>query len=81
MKILFYGRLGDIVGRTTEVEVPPGGCTVADLRQVLAQLYPHASEDLSRPLLRACVGDRIVAEDFPISGAATVEFFPPVSGG
>jgi molybdopterin converting factor small subunit len=81
VKILFYGRLGDMVGRETEVEVPSGTCTVADLRQVLARLHPEASGDLTKPSLRACVADCVVGEDFPVADAALVEFFPPLSGG
>ncbi|MDT9599884.1 MoaD/ThiS family protein [Sphingosinicella rhizophila] len=81
MKILFFGRLGDMVGRETHVEVPPETRTVADLRQLLAQLHPAASEDLSRPSLRACVNDLIVGENYVVADSETVEFFPPLSGG
>jgi molybdopterin converting factor small subunit len=81
VKILFYGRLGEMVGREVEVEAQRDCATVADLRQILARLYPHASDDLTSPRLRASVGDRIVGDEFSLGRRTTVEFFPPLSGG
>jgi molybdopterin converting factor small subunit len=70
-----------MIGREVEFEPPQAGCTVAGLRELLARRYPNAAPDLSKPSLRACVGDTIVGEQFPVDGAAKVEFFPPLSGG
>ena len=81
MKILFYGRVGDMVGREARVERPSEPATVRELRRVLAEMHPHASEELMKPSLRACVGDTLVGEDFRVADAETVEFFPPLSGG
>ncbi len=79
MKILFYGRLGDLVGREMEVEAGP--CTVSELRRALADTHPDAAPDLARNSVRACVADVIVGEEFELDSAAVVEFFPPLSGG
>ncbi|WP_166039001.1 MoaD/ThiS family protein [Sphingosinicella sp. YJ22] len=81
MDILFFGKLGDRIGREIRIEPPPGGCTVRELRALLASLYPAAEADLTSPSLRACVGDEIVAEDFHVGAGRSVEFFPPLSGG
>ncbi|HEY0327244.1 MAG TPA: MoaD/ThiS family protein [Allosphingosinicella sp.] len=81
MDILFFGKLGDAIGRMVTVEAPSGGCTVAELRYLLASLYPMAAADLASPSLRACVEDRIVGEGFRVGADQTVEFFPPLSGG
>lgn len=81
MKILFYGPLGDVVGREMQIELPSQNCTVEELRKTLAELHPAATEGLMKTSLRACVGDEIVQDDFCLAGADTVEFFPPVSGG
>lgn len=81
MRILFYGPLGDIVGREARIDPPSENSTVGELREALARLHPAASGELLKPSLRACVGDEIVRDDFSLSGADTVEFFPPVSGG
>lgn len=80
MRILMYGRLADIAGG--ELHLPEqGGCTVAELRQRLAETYDGLGPALSRLGVRACVEDTIVPEDHQLLPAAEVEFFPPVSGG
>ena len=81
MDILFFGKLGDTIGRKVTIETPPGGCSVAELRNLLASLYPQAAADLASPSLRACIEDRIVDEGFRVDADRTVEFFPPLSGG
>ncbi len=78
---MFYGRLADVIGREIELDVPAGVSTVRDLRGMVAALYPSAAGDLERPRLRACIGDTIVSDDFPLAGVEAVEFFPPLSGG
>lgn len=81
MKVRFYGNLGDCIGREVELEVPAGGCTVAELRHRLASAYPALAAQLTRPSLRACVDDTIVGDAHLVGGNRSVEFFPPVSGG
>lgn len=78
MKILFYGRLGEMIGREAEID---RASDVAALRARLVALHPQAAAELAPERARACVGDTIVAEDFPLGDAAAVEFFPPLSGG
>ena len=81
MDILFFGKLGDRIGREVRIEAPPSGCTVRELRALLASLYPGSAEELTSPSLKACVDDAIVADDFRVGAGRTVEFFPPLSGG
>jgi molybdopterin converting factor small subunit len=81
LKILFFGKLGEAIGREVEMGLDPGSVTVAELRAFLARRYPAVAADLRSPGLRACVGDTIVGEDFRIGPEASVEFFPPLSGG
>ncbi|HEX7929800.1 MAG TPA: MoaD/ThiS family protein [Sphingomicrobium sp.] len=79
MKIHFYGRLAESLGRDIEVEVPES-CSIADLRERLAIEFPHAANALSNRA-RALVGDIVVAENYIVRPGDSVEFFPPVSGG
>lgn len=80
MRILFFGKLRDLLGESLEVAAWPGD-TVAQLRGRLADLHPEGADALLCATNRACVGDSIVAEDFVPSGDESVEFLPPVSGG
>ncbi|WP_129791665.1 MoaD/ThiS family protein [Sphingosinicella sp. CPCC 101087] len=81
MKILFFGRLSERLGREMEIDLPADVRNVADLRRLLAGLRPEAQSDFLGPSLRACVGDSIVGDDAPVSGASEIAFFPPLSGG
>lgn len=81
MKILFFGQLGDAIGREVHVQAPDEGCTVAELRALLANSYPEAQASLGNKRARACVKDVIVDEQFRLDPQAEVEFFPPLSGG
>ena len=80
MKVGFFGRLRDSLGDECEVAAESGE-TVARLRVRLAGIHPRAATDLLSPRVRACVGDRIVGDDFRLDGTSTVEFLPPLSGG
>jgi molybdopterin converting factor small subunit len=79
VQVLFFGKIGEMLGRSVQIDGAPA--SVAELRHHLAEQYPHASAELLRPSLRACVGDELVQDSFPLNGVGTVEFFPPLSGG
>lgn len=80
MKVLFYGRLADMIASELEVS-SPAGCSVLQLRKRLAAEYPLAEQTLRSKRARTCVGDRLVNDDHVLSALDTVEFLPPVSGG
>ena len=80
MKVLFYGRLAEMIASELEVN-SPAGCSVSQLRQRLAAEYPLAEQTLQSKRARTCVGDRLVNDDHVLSALDTVEFLPPVSGG
>ena len=80
MKIRFYGKLGEKLGGEVELAPPPGTSTVAELRRVLAGMFPDAGGNLLQ-VSRACIGDAIVGDDQALADAEMVEFFPPLSGG
>jgi molybdopterin converting factor small subunit len=80
LKIKFYGQLGEKLGGEIDLALPPGMATVVELRNMLAEMYPDAAEDLLKKS-RACIADAIVGEDRALADAQMVEFFPPLSGG
>ena len=81
MQVIFFGKLAERIERTLTVELPEKALLVRDLRDVLADRFPHARADLLMPSLRACIDDEIVPDSHPLQGADRVEFLPPVSGG
>jgi molybdopterin converting factor small subunit len=81
VKVIFFGRLGDLIGRETELDPRCEPATIQELREQLAALHPHAAAELLSGSLRACVGDSVVPDEHRIGRGATVEFFPPLSGG
>lgn len=80
MRILFYGRLADVLGRELKLAVE-GACSIADLRERIASQHPEAAEPIRSKRVRACIGDSIVSESHVFRPGEEVEFFPPVSGG
>ncbi len=81
LKISFFGKLGDSIGREVCLERDLACCTVAELRQALADAYPASAADLLSPRLRARVNDEIVGGAAEIESGDDVALLPPVSGG
>ncbi|MEP7316788.1 MAG: MoaD/ThiS family protein [Sphingomicrobium sp.] len=78
MRISFYGRLEEMIGRQIEHPAAP---TVAKLRASLADVFPVAADLLLGGEIRVATGDRIVSDDHMLSDNDQVDFFPPLSGG
>ncbi|TXC68113.1 MoaD/ThiS family protein [Sphingorhabdus soli] len=81
MRICFFGKMGDVIGREVEIEIPASTATVAGLRRLLAEHFPAAAGALGEARLRACIADAMVNDSHSIAGVERVEFFPPLSGG
>ncbi len=81
MKILFFGSLGERVGRELDIALPERGCTVAELRARLAEALPAAAALLAGPSVRACIDREVAAEDARVLPGHEVAFIPPLSGG
>jgi molybdopterin converting factor small subunit len=77
MKILFFGRLGETIGREIEFDLPAGGCTVAALRAALAEQHGG----LAAESVRACIDLEIAPETALVLPGHEVAFIPPLSGG
>lgn len=83
MKILYFARIRQIAGKTSEeVDVPASVVTVSDLIEHLSARDEAVAAALAeRRTLRAAVDQNHVALDAPVAGAREVAFFPPVTGG
>ena len=78
MRVRFYGRLADAIGREAEIDAPPG-CSVGEVRRRLAASHGGVSGTLGRS--RALVASLFVGDDRLIGPEEELEFLPPVSGG
>lgn len=83
MKILYFARIRQIVGRgSDEIAVPDSVATVSELMDFLsARDDGLAAVFADRRTIRAAVNQSHVQHDASISGATEVAFFPPVTGG
>lgn len=83
MKILYFARIRQIVGRGEDrIEPPPQVKTVRDLIDFLkAQPSSRASAFADLRTIRVAVNKSHAGLDAELSGAQEVAFFPPVTGG
>ncbi len=75
MRVLFFGRVADALGRERQIDLPASGCTIAELRRLLD------ADVLARPGVRASIDQQIVADDARVRPGAEVAFFSVFSGG
>ncbi|MFT3987436.1 molybdopterin converting factor subunit 1 [Aestuariivirga sp.] len=83
MKVLYFARIRQIVGRSSDDIQPPESVkTVSALIDYLAARDPGcAAAFADRRTLKAAVNKSHVSLDAPLGGADEVAFFPPVTGG
>jgi molybdopterin synthase sulfur carrier subunit len=83
MKVLYFAWLRERIGFGEEEISPPAGVsTVGELMAWLAardETFAYAFENPK--LIRAAVDQMHVKPTAPISGAAEIAFFPPMTGG
>jgi molybdopterin converting factor small subunit len=82
-RILFFGRVRDIVGRTELIcDLPMSIETITDLRAWLSQTDPLLGEALRSPGVRVAV-DQVfcISEAVTAQAASEIAFMSPLSGG
>ena len=79
LRVLFFGRVADVIGRQVEIDLPEAGCSLADLRRRLAA--EAGAEILLKPGVRGSIDKRVAAEDAWVRPGAEVAFFSMFSGG
>jgi molybdopterin synthase sulfur carrier subunit len=79
LRILFFGRVSDLLGRELEVGVPEAGCTVAELRRLISEAT--RTDALLQKGVRASIDRKVVAEDAFVRPGAEVAFLSMFSGG
>ena len=83
MKVLYFARFRQIIGRSEQVvEIPDGVTTVQGLLDLLIASDNACAAAFSNPkVIRAAVDQNHAGLDASIVGAGEVAFFPPVTGG
>ncbi len=83
MKVLYFARLRQIVGRgQDEVDIPPDVTTVSALVDFLKlQDEGTAAAFADLRTLKVAIDQSHASLDASIVGAREVAFFPPVTGG
>jgi molybdopterin synthase sulfur carrier subunit len=83
MKILYFARLRQIIGRgEDQLDVPACVTSVRELIEFLKERDAScAAAFADLRTVRAAVNQSHVGLDAPLAGAHEVAFFPPVTGG
>ena len=79
MRILFFGPLADIAGRSRKIDIS-GYSTVGGITDELCK-DPLLAEDLRLPSISTVLDNIVVKEDAMVRNASELAYLPPVSGG
>ncbi len=79
LKILLFGRVSDVLGHEIEALVPEDGCTVGELRRLIAE--QTGSDVLLQKGVRASIDRQVASDDAFIRPGAEMAFFSVFSGG
>ena len=80
MRVLLFGRLGDVAGwRERSLDPPP--TSLSALKALLTGLDAALGEALNGPGVQAAVDRAIVRGDVALAAGCEVAVLPPMSGG
>ena len=79
IRVLFFGRVADAIGREVSIELPVEVRTVGELRRWLGA--QEGRDILLKPGVRASVDKEVAGDDVPVRDGAEVAFFSLFSGG
>jgi sulfur-carrier protein len=80
-RLLFFGALGDALGRERGVDLPPEGCSIAALRERLRGDDEAAAAAMAGKTILASIDQQIVDDDAIARPGQEIAFFTPLSGG
>ncbi len=79
LKILLFGRVSDLIGREIEAVIPEAGCSVGELRRLIAE--QTGSDALLQRGVRASLDKQVAGDQAMVRPGAEVAFFSVFSGG
>lgn len=80
-QVLFFGKVGDILGPRCQIALPPEGLSVAELRRRLEDVVEGAAEALGERGVKVAVDLEFVGEDARVRPGQEVAFLSMFSGG
>ncbi len=80
-RLLFFGALGDAMGRERTMALPDGVATADALIDHLCASDPAFADAYRRTKIRLAVNEGIVDPQAPIGDGDEIAFLPPFSGG
>ena len=83
VKILYFARLREVLGKAEEdLVIPDGVGTIGDLAAFLRTRGDDWATELGvGKAVRVAVNQDMADADTPVSGGEEIAFFPPVTGG
>ena len=82
INVLYFARLREVFGMSTETLTLPEGANVDTLLDLLRQRGEAWSENLApQRAFRVAVNQDVARGDTPLGDQAEVAIFPPVTGG
>ena len=79
LRILLFGRVSDALGRELEAAIPEAGCTVGELRRLIAE--QTGSDVLQQKGVRVSIDKHVAGDDAWVRSESEVAFFSVFSGG
>ena len=80
-RLLFFGALGDAMGRERTVALPDGVTTTDALTAYLCASDSVFADAFRRTKVKFAVNESIVDPEAPIGDGDEIAFLPPFSGG
>lgn len=81
VKVVFYGRLADLMGREREAPLEGAGTSVGALMRRIAESDAGFAAALAAMRVQYAVNDAIVTPDAKLMVGDEVAVLPPFSGG
>jgi len=80
VRLLFFGAAVDKLGRSADLALPPGGCTVAALRDLIARRFDAGASALAEPNVRIAVNQQAADEHAWVCSGDEVSIAIPPPG-
>jgi len=80
-RVLFFGRIADVCGRSLAVSIPSRGCSLDDLKRLVAEQVDGAAAALGQPGVRVAIDQAMTRGEAWVSPGQEVAFLPAFSGG